>query len=249
MILRRVTPDSGDGPDEGRLDAASEGARARLLDWYAPEPGESIRLNFVTTLDGRVTGDDGTSESLTAGADRMILGVIREHADAVLVGAQTVRAEGYALPRRTQLAIATMSGDLSGHGFEPREGAPEVLVLAPATARDAVAASLGDIAHRILPVSDRGGSLGAPELLAALRAHGASRIVCEGGPSLAALLLRAGLVDEVCLTTVPRLGGSGIRLLGDDGPPLSRWAPRQLLTDDEGVLYARWGRRADAASA
>lgn len=249
MILRRVTPAPGGQTDGGRLDTESDGARARLLDWYAPEPGESIRLNFVTTLDGRVTGDDGSSHSLTAGADRMILGVIREHADAVLVGAQTVRAEGYALPRRTQLAIVTLSGDLSGHGFEPREGAPEVLVLAPASATDAVAASLGDVAHRILPVSDRGGSIEAPELLAALRAHGAARIVCEGGPSLAALLLRAEFVDEVCLTTVPRLGGSGIRLLGDDGPPLSRWAPRQLLTDDEGVLYARWSRRAGAASA
>ena len=239
MILRRVTPEPAD-----ELDTEAAGARARLLEWYAPGEGESIRLNLVTTLDGRVTGDDGTSESLTAGADRMILGVIREHADAVLVGAQSVRAEGYRLPKRARLAVVSMTGDLRGHGFEPREGAPPVLVLAPTAAADAVARSLGDIAHEHVPVSDRDGALAVPDLLAALRGHGVTRLVCEGGPSLAALLLAAGVVDELCLTTVPRLGGSGQRLLGDDGPALSRWAPRQLLTDDEGVLYARWARRA-----
>ena len=242
MILRRVHP--AGAAEEVALDTDGTGARDRLLDWYAPGEGESIRLNFVTTLDGRVTGDDGTSGSLTAGADRMILGVIREHADVILVGASTVRAESYRLPRATPLAIVTTSGDLTGHGFEPREGAPAVLVLAPGSATDAVRRSLSGIPHAILPLPDRGEPATADEILGALRAHGAERIVCEGGPGLAGLLLAAGLVDEVCLTTVPRLGGSGIRLLADDGPALSRWEPRQLLLDDEGVQYARWVHRA-----
>lgn len=245
MILRRVTPEPADDRrEDARLDTDADGTRSRLLEWYAPEPGASIRLNFVATLDGRVTGDDGSSHSLTAGADRMILGVIREHADAVLVGAQTVRAEAYALPRRTQIAVVTSTGDLTGHGFEPRDGAPEVLVLAPTSAAEAAHRSLGDVAHRIIAVSDRGDGLAPADLLAALRDAGAARIVCEGGPSLAARLLAERLVDELCLTTVPRLGGSGIRLLPDDGPGLSAWAPTQLLLDGEGVQYARWGRRA-----
>lgn len=242
MILRRVHP--AGSAEEVALDTEGEGARDRLLDWYAPGEGESIRLNFVATLDGRVSGEDGTSGSLTAGADRMILGVIREHADVILVGASTVRAESYRLPRATPLAIVTTSGDLDGHGFEPREGAPEVLVLAPESATDAVRRSLSGVRHQVLPLPDRGEPATADEILGALRAHGAERIVCEGGPGLAGLLLAAGLVDEVCLTTVPRLGGSGIRLLADDGQAVSRWAPRQLLLDDEGVQYARWARRA-----
>ena len=243
MILRRVHP--AGAAEEVAFDTESPGARDRLLDWYAPGEGESIRLNFVTTLDGRVTGEDGTSESLTAGADRMILGVIREHADVILVGASTVRAESYRLPRATPLAIVTTSGGLTGHRFEPRKGASEVLVLAPDSAADAVRRSLRGIRHTILRLPDRGEPATAHEILGALRAHGAARIVCEGGPGLAGLLVAAGLVDEVCLTTVPRLGGSGIRLLADDGPAVSRWAPRQLLLDEEGVQYARWARRAD----
>nr|WP_246335463.1 dihydrofolate reductase family protein [Microcella alkalica] len=215
------------------------------MKWYAPGEGESIRLNFVTTLDGRVTGEDGTSGSLTAGADRMILGVIREHADVILVGASTVRAESYRLPRRTPLAIVTSSGDLSGHEFEPREDAPDVLVLAPGSATDAVRRSLRGIRHTILPLPDRSEPATALEILGALRAHGAERMVCEGGPGLAGRLLAAGLVDEVCLTTVPRLGGSGISLLPDDDGAITRWAPRQLLLDGDGVHYARWARRVD----
>jgi riboflavin biosynthesis pyrimidine reductase len=238
VILRRVLPTP---IDEVALDAA--GARARLLEWYAPNAGESLRLNFVATLDGRVTGDDGTSHSLTAGADRMILGVIREHADVILVGAQTVRAEAYRLPRRTPIAIVTATGDLSGHGFEPREDAPAVLVLAPKGATEAAHSSLGEVPHEVVALDADPSGASATEIVAALRERGMTSIVCEGGPSLAAQLLSAHMVDEVCLTTVPRLGGSGIRLLGDDSEA-SNWVPRQLVLDDDGVQYARWRRAA-----
>jgi riboflavin biosynthesis pyrimidine reductase len=236
MILRRLLPTPVD-----EIDLDSEGARARLLDWYSPPADTALRLNFVTTLDGRVTGSDGTSESLTAGADRMILGVIREHAHVILVGAQTVRAEHYRLPRRTPIAIVTSTGDLSGHGFEQREGAPEVLVLAPSSASELAHSTLGDVPHTMVTLDGDSGRASVTAIVDALHRRGLTRIVCEGGPSLAAQLLSANLVDEVCLTTVPQLGGSGIRLLSDDSAPTD-WKPLQVVNDDDGVQYARWAR-------
>ncbi|WP_439565899.1 dihydrofolate reductase family protein, partial [Microcella sp.] len=88
-MLRRVVPVEG-----GELDVDHPDARRTLLDWYEPHSPEHVRLTFVSTLDGRAAGGDGTSESLTTRTDRMILGVIRQHADVVLVGAETVRRAG-----------------------------------------------------------------------------------------------------------------------------------------------------------
>ena len=115
-MLRRVWPAS----DVAELDVDAPDARATLLDWYTPHDGDYLRLNFVTTLDGRAAGADGTSGSLTSTTDRMILGVIRQYADVVLVGAETVRREGYLRPSRAALAIVTASGDLTGHQLDSR---------------------------------------------------------------------------------------------------------------------------------
>ncbi|MDP3209548.1 MAG: hypothetical protein Q8M65_10400 [Rhodoglobus sp.] len=107
MILTRVHP----GPAE-RVDAASD--RDRLLELYRADPG-SLRLNLVADISGSAAGTDGTSDGLTSRSDRKVLGVIRELSDVVLVGAASVRAEGYQLPRRSRLAILTSTGDLGGH--------------------------------------------------------------------------------------------------------------------------------------
>lgn len=240
MILRRVVPAPLD-----ELDLDAEGARQLLRAWYAPTRPDAVRLNLVTTLDGRFAGDDGTSGSLTAGADRMILGVIRESADVVLVGAQSVRAEGYRLPRRAQLAVVTASGDLSGHGFAARGGAAPVVVMTTTAGESTAHRALDGVEHIVVTLPSRHGRIAAVSVLEALRERGAAGIVCEGGPSLAAQVLETGWVDELCLTTVPRWGGAGIPSLGAIDASSSRWAPRQLITDDDGVLYARWAPRAD----
>ena len=54
-----------------------------------------VRANFVTTLDGAATGDDGRSGSINTGADRDVFALLRALCDVVLVGAGTARAEGY----------------------------------------------------------------------------------------------------------------------------------------------------------
>ncbi len=86
----------------------------------------------------------------------------------------------------------------------------------------------------------RGGS--ADELrtmVAALYDEGFEHIVCEGGPKLLRGLLAAGVVDELCTTTVPlAIGGPGVRMV--DGPPID--VPLRLvsLLECDGTLLARW---------
>ena len=78
MSLQRVLPPGAS------VDPDAPGARQALLDDYEPDPGATVRLNLVTTLDGRAAGSDGTSETLTTRTDRMILGVIRQSTASAL---------------------------------------------------------------------------------------------------------------------------------------------------------------------
>jgi 5-amino-6-(5-phosphoribosylamino)uracil reductase len=82
--------------------------------------------------------------------------------------------------------------------------------------------------------------MAARDLVAALRERGLRRIVCEGGPSLAGQLLDSGLVDELCLSTSPVLGGVTLPLFGGETIASRRLSLGQLLADESSTLYARW---------
>ena len=69
--------------------------------------------------------------------------------------------------------------------------------------------------------------------------RGWSAILCEGGPSLLRDLLAAGVVDELCTTTVPRVvAGDGPRIVA--GPPVDVPLRLHTLLEQEGTLLARW---------
>lgn len=236
--LTRLVP----GPAETR-DAEEPETREWLAESYRPESPSAVRLNFVASINGSVVGEDGTSESLSSRTDRRILGVIREHADVVLVGARTVRREGYLAPRHARLAVITRSGDLSGHRLGDSFLRP--LIVCPPSAVQRVEQQMRGAVVEVVPLQSE--VLDPAEVLALLRSHGLAGVVCEGGPTLAAALLDAGLVDELCLTTSPKLRAPGVpllpRLTGARAATLT-----QLLADDDGYLYARWSiDRAQAA--
>ena len=101
MIVRRVLPEPGDA-----IEIGTDDARPRLDALYSVDDPAFLRINLVADAAGSAAGSDGTSESLSSRADRAILGAIRRASDVVLVGAQSVRAEGYQLPRTVPLAVA-----------------------------------------------------------------------------------------------------------------------------------------------
>ncbi|TFC91967.1 pyrimidine reductase [Cryobacterium sinapicolor] len=256
MTLTRVFPEpeaEGDAADLPRsVDGLDPASRDWLLQRYTPAPDAYLRVNMIASLNGGVAGSDGTSDSLSSRLDRRILGVIRELADVVLVGAGSLRAEGYVVPARAALAVVTSSGNLAGHRLEQsthseaarRDSAPRqsVYILCPrsavARAEDAASGSRATV----VPLDDENGVLAPSGILAALRTLGLPRIVCEGGPVLAGQFFAADLVDEFCLSTSPQvvLGGRG--LLESNMTGSTGFRMRQLLLDDRGATYARWER-------
>ena len=231
MIVRNVVPGDGDPVELTAPDAA-----ARLDAWYRTTRPAWVRINLVVSVNGNAAGPDGTSATLTVGADRKILGAIRRNSDVVLVGASTVRREGYFLPRTAPLAIVTGTGDLSGAAIPEDIDPDRVLVLCPQSAVETVSLTL---AAPVTVIALPGPRLSSQIIVDALRARGLQRIVCEGGPALASQLVDDGLVDELCLTTSPQVNGSVSPAL----PGLNAQRPArltQLLVDSSGALYARW---------
>jgi riboflavin biosynthesis pyrimidine reductase len=237
VILTRVHPGS---PEQLDLDDAE--SRIRLLEFYRAGRTEWLRLNLVTSVTGSAAGSDGTSESLTSPADRRILGVIRELSDLVLVGASSLRAEGYLMPRRTRLGVLTATGDLTGHRVDELEDRARVVVICPASSADRVHETLGGAEIIALPDSSRAGAgrVSMPDLVSALRAAGFASIVCEGGPNLAGQLLGNALVDELCLTTSPVLTDVRLPAFGREGVGEQPLTLAQLMIDQAGSLFARW---------
>ena len=238
MILRPVFPEPGDP-----IETTDAGARQALTALYPPLAPRSVRLNLIASVDGSASGSDGTSETLSNRADRAILGTIRSLSDVVLVGAATLRAEGYLLPRTAGLAVLTARGDFTGAQVADDPQRNRVIVLGPATAEARARATL-DVAFDFVTVgSDAVGSEPAVEVAAVIEAlwdRGLERVVCEGGPGLAAQLLAAGRIDELCLSTSPKLVGGGHPVLGAGDRVEQQLTLRSLLVDETGGVYARW---------
>ncbi len=191
--------------------------------------GPGLYANFVASVDGVVAlpGVLQSSHLLAAGseADRFVMGLLRASADAVLVGAGTLggsprshwtpeyayppAAELYAELRRSrgrppQPTLAVLSGAGTIDPQHPGLAGPTVVL----TSTEGANRLGGRLPHsaRIVPL---GGSPTIDPVAAveALRAGGHELILCEGGPTVFAALVAAGVVDELFLTISPLLAG------------------------------------------
>jgi riboflavin biosynthesis pyrimidine reductase len=213
---------------------------AWLADRYALGGHEWLRLNLITALGGEITGPSGTSNDLADGIDRALLKVLRRLSDVVLVGAASVRAEGFRIPRGAPLAVATVSGRLDGHPFPASVEAGRLLVLCPASA---VPVALVSVGARATVVELPGDPVADPGLIvSALHERGLRRITCEGGGGLASRLVATGLVDEFDHSLAPVLTSPGAPLTVGH-VPLTPARLAGLVLDGTDRLYARWDLR------
>jgi riboflavin biosynthesis pyrimidine reductase len=198
---------------------------------------DGVAVNFVESLDGVTALPDAPGESggvISGGSktDRFIMGLLRACADAVLIGAGTLRAT----PRDTWFAESIYP--------EAAELYARVGKLHPPLY---VVSGSGKIA-RLPPSGVLLQGKQTPEgILERIRADGHRRILCEGGPGLFSELAAEGLVDEIFLTLSPRLYG---RVPGDGRKALTdrrdlKGLPLHLrsLRRDESHLFLRYGTR------
>jgi riboflavin biosynthesis pyrimidine reductase len=222
-----------------------------------PERNETwVRANFIASVDGGATAG-GSSGAMGGPGDRLVFDLLRELADVIVVGAGTVRIEGYsgaqlgaAERQRRQargqgevppLAIVTKSGRLDKDMtvFTRTEVPP--LVLTCAAAADDTRRRLAGLCEVVDCSGDDPAAVDEGALLGALAARGLRRVLTEGGPTLLGAFIQRDLLDELCLTIAPCLvGGQARRIATGSGQLLTRMRCAHVLTDDAGYLYTRY---------
>ncbi|MDT0201575.1 dihydrofolate reductase family protein [Nocardioides sp. AE5] len=213
---------------------AAEATDEQLQAAYAVPATPWLRVNFVETVDGAATGASGKSGSINNAADKRIFDLLRDQADVVLIGAGTARIEGYR-PADRPIVVVSARGEVPQTLRDAPAGRVLVATHAESHGLAALRADLGE--DHVLVVGERRVDLAA--LKTALVEKGFANILSEGGPTLFADLLDAGVVDEVCTTTVPRLiGGEHIRIA--HGRPLDVGLELATLLEEDSSLVARW---------
>lgn len=235
-------------PEPRRLESAD------LLELYDPGTTPYLRAGLVVTTDGGIAFDGG-SRALQTPSDEAAFHALRGVADAVLVGAGTARAEGYGPVRpRTDgqawraahgrtavpplvLVSRTLDLDPADRMFS---GSTRPVVVTCTAAPVATQRAIGQVADLVLAGDD---TVDLPAAVRALHERGLVRLLCEGGPHLLTDLLRAGLVDELCLTLTPLLIGTAPNLLTEALPAPVRLDLRHLIDGGDGALLARYAVR------
>ncbi|KUJ70986.1 diaminohydroxyphosphoribosylaminopyrimidine reductase [Streptomyces albus subsp. albus] len=231
-----------------------------LADAYAyptDRSGGWLRANMVSSLDG-AAHHGGRSQPLSSAADMRIFGVLRALADAIVVGAETVRQEGYR-PARAREAftarraaagqppapvIAVVSASLNLDFTAPLFTAPlvrTVLLTGDGAAPERMAEARAAGAEVV--VAGAGARVDPARAVAELAERGMTRLLTEGGPRLLGQFASAGVVDEVCLSLAP-LVASGDASRITNGPALidpERFTLASVL-EESGFLFTRYRR-------
>jgi diaminohydroxyphosphoribosylaminopyrimidine deaminase / 5-amino-6-(5-phosphoribosylamino)uracil reductase len=195
-----------------RLDAA----RALNRVWtFAVERGRPfVTWKFAATLDGRSAAADGTSRWVSGRAARLDTHRLRALCDVMLVGSNTVAVDDPQLTVRDERDQPL-----------PRERQPLRVVMGerelPATRR------IFDDNAETLHLRTRDPETALKTIYARDRQH----VFLEGGPTLAAAFLAAGLVDEIIAYVAPMLLGAGLPAVADLGITTIADAFRPRVTD------------------
>lgn len=220
--IRRIWPSGADaaaGDDD-------------IADWYsvADRSAPWARVNFVASLDGSAT-HNGLSGALTTKPDTRVFDILRRLADVIVVGAGTVRAEGYGPMVLDETSLAWRRA----HGLAPQ---PVFAIVSASLALDPDSAIFTDAPVRPIVITGDAapreprqalgrvadilvcGGEGADTavMVQQLAERGLPQVHCEGGPHLFGAMVADGAVDELCLTISPMLeGGMGRRITNGAG--------------------------------
>lgn len=209
----------------------------------------------------------GSTISAKNPADRFLMGLLRACADAVLVGAGTLRAtpghlwtpahvfppqaESFAALRRSlgraaepRLVVVTQSGDIDPNHVAIQHGALIITTSSGAAAcRDRVPSSCEVV------VPGGGEELDIAAAVGELRNRGHDVVLTEGGPHVMGQLIDKGLLDEAFLTISPVIAGraserrlgmvEGVELL----PARGAWSRLLSVRRQGEYLFLRYGLR------
>ncbi|TNM46163.1 pyrimidine reductase family protein [Nocardioides albidus] len=210
-----------------------------------------------------VAGIDGTAArsgrvgALSTAADQELFRRMRQIADVVLVGAETVRRERYGPVRlseqaraaRAQLGrppippVAVVSRSLDLDWSAPLFTRPEArtYVVTCAGADPARIADAEAVATVVVAGDER---VDPARALAALAGLGHRVVLCEGGPRWLGELVAAERLDELCLTVTPVIGGDPLPVcVNPPGNDVTPFRLHHAMIEEDGTMFLRYQHR------
>ena len=214
-----------------------------------------VQLKIAVSGDGLIAPGDGAPRWVTGPEARQFAHILRARADAILVGRRTVADDNPELTCR-----------LPGlEGRSPRRVVLDAKFRTPPTARmfstaERVPVTIFGDTRSVAPTYPKGvevrrmpagadGRLSLAVALESLAAEGVTRVLVEGGPTIAGAFLAADLVDEVVIGHgTEALGSKGRKPAGDQGLEFLRQADRWQTVDERRIgadrlsVHRRMGR-------
>ena len=217
-----IAVDIGIGADEARRDHAGHIRRVR-------DGRPHVMLKLAISADGKVAAAGRRPIAITGGEVRDRVHLMRAQSDAIMVGIGTVLADDPLLTCRlpgmekNSPVRVVLDGDLrlpaNSSLVQTARDVPVWLIAgshAPSANEQALSAAGVDVVR----MPDRKGRVDISSVLRVLAERGITRLMVEGGPTLAASLVAADLVDAATLFRSPAIvGADGIDAL--EGLPLA----------------------------
>jgi 5-amino-6-(5-phosphoribosylamino)uracil reductase len=209
--------------------------------------------NLAISVDGKIATAGREHFPLGTPADRRQMQVLRKRADAILMGASTLRAwKGPLTVRGARVQPLNVVVSHALEGVSPawkffRETSTRRLIFVSSSAK-ASRLKRFERSSELVALPARGPS--APFILRELERRGITRLLVEGGGGVMWDFVERDLLDEVHVTVTPRLlGGTAAPTLVDG----AGFSPRDVvnlrlkrvrrLGDELYLVYSRTGRR------
>lgn len=213
-VLRRL----GVQVDAGLL--AESAARANApFHWWQATGQPFVGLKLAASLDGKISERPETETRISSPEAAARAMILRSEADAILVGAGTVRVDdplltvrGVPAPRVAPLRVVVAGGagvPLESQLVATVAQAPVLTFVGSDADADKVRSlRAAGVEIAVVPRAP-GGDLDLPSVIRDLADRGIRSILCEGGGRLAGALLSGGLVQRLHWHLSPRVLGAG----------------------------------------
>jgi len=243
-----IAVEIGVGAEEARHDHAGHVRRMR-------EGRPHVALKLAISADGKVAAAGRRPVAITGEAVRDRVHLMRAQSDAVMIGIGTALADDPLLTCRlpgmeasSPVRIVLDSGlrlPLGSRLVRSARETPVWLVAGDGGSRDAERALAAE-GVTVVRAADANGLLDLASALKLIAARGITRLMVEGGPTLAAALLAADLIDEAVLFHSPKVVGAdgidaleGMRLAALTESPHFKCVVREAVGADTRTVFAR----------
>jgi 2,5-diamino-6-(ribosylamino)-4(3H)-pyrimidinone 5'-phosphate reductase len=217
-----------------------------------------VYINMATTVDGKITSAAREYPRFASEHDRRNMDILRARADAILVGAGTIRADNPSLLVRDDglrqyrrslgkpqgpmkvLVTAGASIDTDYRFFKEEDGGARLIATVEEASEENLAAFEGKA--EVLKIGS--GAVDLPGLLAELKRRGVDKLLAEGGGETNWRLIDDDLVDELFITVAPSLlgGRDAPTAVEGDGFTMERQIRMRLLEmrREEDEIFCRY---------